>query len=186
MLMKKFKILPLLALLLVPLSLWAKDGAPAAPGVVKAFKEAGLPLLARRMNPTDFSLPLLNGENRKLSDLKGKVVFLNFWATWCGPCRAEMPAMEALHRRFKDRGLEILAVNCQEKREQAAAFMREGGLSFPVALDGSGQISGAYGIRAIPTTYILDRRGSVIARIVGSLNWEEPKILAAFEALLEQ
>jgi thiol-disulfide isomerase/thioredoxin len=186
--MNKFKILSLVVLLLLPLSLWAETGGrgPAAPEVVKAFKEAGLPLLARKMNPTDFSLPLLNGENRKLSDLQGKVVFLNFWATWCGPCRAEMPAMEALHRRFKDRGFEILAVNCQEKREQAAAFMQDLGLSFPVALDGSGQISSAYGIRAIPTTYILDRQGSIIARIVGSLNWEEPKILAAFEALLSQ
>jgi thiol-disulfide isomerase/thioredoxin len=168
----------------LPLRGEEKGGGVVSAEAARAFREAGLPLLARKRAPPDFSLPLLNGQNRRLSDLKGRVVFLNFWATWCGPCREEMPSMEALQRRFKDRGFEILAVNCQEDREEVAAFMGEQGLSFPVALDGSGKISGSYGIRGIPTTYILDREGEVITRIVGSLNWEAPKIIAAFDLLL--
>jgi peroxiredoxin len=92
--------------------------------------------------------------------------------------------MEALHRRFKDRGLEILAVNYAESQGDVAAFMSTNKLSFPTAVDISGKINAVYGITAIPTTYIIDRNGAIISRIVGSLNWNTPKVLAAFDTLL--
>jgi thiol-disulfide isomerase/thioredoxin len=132
----------------------------------------------------DFVLPLLNGINLNTTDLRGKVVFLNFWATWCGPCRAEMPSMETLYRRFKEQGLEILAVNLQESPKGVSAFMDQLGLTFPAALDQRGSIGAAYGVMAIPTTYIVDRNGGIIARVTGSLNWDNPKLFSAFEALL--
>lgn len=152
--------------------------------VTEAFTEAGIPVLREAVSLIDFTLPLLDGTTLNTKDLRGKVVFLNFWAAWCGPCRAEMPSMETLYRRFKQQGLEFLAVNLQESRRAAAAFMNQLGLSFPVALDQQGSIGAAYGVMAIPATYIVDREGRIIARVTGSLNWDNPKLFSAFEALL--
>jgi thiol-disulfide isomerase/thioredoxin len=150
-----------------------------------AFADAGLPVLKQRVASIDFSLPLVNKKNLALKDLRGKVVFLNFWATWCGPCRAEMPSMEALYQRFRDEGLEILAVNSGENEKKVAAFVEELNLSFPSALDTRGQVSGLYGIAALPTTYIIDREGNILSRVIGSINWNTPELFAAFEALLK-
>jgi thiol-disulfide isomerase/thioredoxin len=158
--------------------------APGPSRLARAFSQAGLPLLKQPVSPIDFSAPLLDGQTVTLAGLKGKVVFLNFWATWCGPCRAEMPSMEALYRRFKSRGLEILAVNLREDRKDAAAFMNQFKLTFPAALDSSGRIGSQYGVAAIPTTYIINREGMIIARMVGSIGWDTPEMIAAFEALM--
>ena len=160
----------------------------ASTDVAKAFAEAGLPLLQQKVAPSDFSLPLAVpgsvGKLQTLNDLKGKIVFLNFWATWCGPCRAEMPSMEALYGRYREKGLEILAVNSGEEQGQVLAFMKNNKLTFPVALDSDGKVSGTYGIQAIPTTYLIDRDGNIIARVMGSINWDTPKVRAALEKLL--
>jgi thiol-disulfide isomerase/thioredoxin len=152
--------------------------------VAQAFVDAGLPVLRQRVLAIDFSLPLEGGGRRTLKDMAGKVVFLNFWATWCGPCRQEMPSMETLYQRFKDQGLEILAVDCREDASLVSWFMNEYKLSFPAALDTSGRIAAIYGITAFPTTYIIDREGFIITRIVGSRNWNTPKLFSAFAALL--
>ena len=158
----------------------------------KAFADAGLRLLNERISPREFSLPLASqgaagdthGEMQSLGALNGKVVFLNFWATWCGPCVAEMPSMEALYNRYKEKGFEILAVNCMEGEKEVIAFMKDNGLSFPAALDVEGKVGAAYGIQAIPTTFILDRDGKIIVRLVGSIDWNTEKIHAAIESLL--
>jgi thiol-disulfide isomerase/thioredoxin len=157
---------------------------PAASELASAFARAGIPLLRRPVPPADFSASLPDGKTVTLAGLKGKVVFLNFWATWCGPCRAEMPSMENLYRRFRSRGLEILAVDCGETQKEISAFMDQLRLTFPAAPDGSGRISGQYGITAIPTTFIINREGFIIAKVVGSVNWDTPEVHAAFEALL--
>jgi thiol-disulfide isomerase/thioredoxin len=152
--------------------------------VARAFAEAGLPVLKQRIASVDFSLPLVDKSSLALTNLSGKVVFLNFWATWCGPCRAEMPSMEALYQRFKDRGLEILAVNYGESEEVVSGFFEQYKFSFPAALDPAGQVNGLYGVGALPTTYIIDREGNILTRVVGSINWNTPELFAAFEALL--
>jgi thiol-disulfide isomerase/thioredoxin len=162
----------------------SSNAGEISPGVRAAFEKAGLPLLRRPAAAPQFSLPLLNGGTVSNEGLKGKVVFLNFWATWCPPCREEMPSLEALFRRLSPQGLEFLAVDIQESREQAAAYLREGGFSFPAALDLNGQVSRRYGVRAIPTSFIIDRNGAVIARITGALDWNRPGVAAALEALL--
>ena len=154
--------------------------------VIRAFRAAGIPVAAAAIAPVDFNLPLLSGTSQRLSDLKGKAVFLNFWATWCGPCRMEMPSMEAVYQRLKDQGFAILAVNVGENREQVAPFMRENKLSFPAALDESGKISGYYGVQALPTTYILNKEGFIVSRLVGSIDWNQPEIITAFETLLKE
>ena len=153
-------------------------------GFEQAFADAGLRLLSQTVSSREFSLPLVSGEPQSLSALKGKVVFLNFWATWCGPCRDEMPSMEVLYNRFKDEGLEILAVNCQESQEDVIAFMQNYELTFPALLDEDGRVNGTYGIQAIPTTFLIDRDGRIILRLVGSINWDTEKIHAAIESLL--
>jgi thiol-disulfide isomerase/thioredoxin len=156
----------------------------ALSGTAKAFDEAGLRLLRERVSPRDFSLSALEGETGTLSSYKGKVVFLNFWATWCGPCRVEMPSLEAVYNKFSDKGLEMLAVNCAEDNAAVRSFIKNEGFSFPVLLDLDGRISANYGIQSIPTTFLIDRDGMIILRLVGSIDWNTPKIHAALESLL--
>jgi thiol-disulfide isomerase/thioredoxin len=167
----------------------AEKSAPEEPfqQVSRAFAEAGLPVLKRRIPSPDFSAsPAKPGqESIALANLKGKVVFLNFWATWCGPCRAEMPSMEALYQRYKEKGFEIVAVNYLENQKTVDAFTEKLSLSFPVTLDPSGRINGLYEVQAFPTTYIIDREGNIVTRVVGSLDWNTPELFAAFEALLD-
>ncbi|MFP3042777.1 TlpA family protein disulfide reductase [Treponema primitia] len=162
-----------------------RDSLPEIdPGVKKAFEELGIPVVDRPIPIFDFSAELLDGSFIKLSDFKGKVVFLNFWATWCGPCRMEMPSMEALYGHFKDQGLEILAVDVLESQKDVAAFMDELGLSFPAALDPRGDVAAIYGIEAFPTTYIISREGRILTRLVGAINWDIPELVELFEILL--
>ncbi|MDR3139339.1 MAG: TlpA family protein disulfide reductase [Treponema sp.] len=155
--------------------------------VSRAFGEAGLPVLRQRVPSPDFSASpaKLDRDSVTLANLKGKVVFLNFWATWCGPCRAEMPSMEALYQRYKEKGLEIVAVNYLENPKTVESFAEKFSLSFPITLDPSGRINGLYEVQAFPTTYIIDREGKIVTRVVGSLDWNTPELFAAFEALLD-
>ena len=170
----------------------AKAKSEPSTDIEKAFSNAGLHLFSQKVSPWDFSLPLALPQNHddpteknlRLSDLKGKVVFLNFWATWCGPCKQEMPSMETLYKRYKERGLEILTVNSMEGKEHVVSYMKDNGFSFPVVLDMDGKAGSNYGIQAIPTSFLIDREGKIISRIVGSIDWDTPKIHAVIEQML--
>ncbi|MDR2159684.1 MAG: TlpA family protein disulfide reductase [Treponema sp.] len=163
----------------------AQTAAKTAPAELrKAFENAGIPVLKEKMPIWDFTVTLLDGKDQRLSGYRGKVVFLNFWATWCPPCRAEMPSMETLYQRYRGRDLEFLAVDIQESRDEVADFLKEQNLSFPAGLDSTGQIASLYGIRGIPTTFIIDKEGSIIAAIVGGREWDTPAVFAAFDLLL--
>ena len=178
----------LLAAVFLVCSCSAKAQGASPADMEKAFADAGLRLLKERVSSRDFQVTLASqgaaGEIESLSALKGKIVFLNFWATWCGPCRAEMPSMESLYSRYKDKDFEILAVNAMESEAEVIAFMKENGFSFPVALDVDYKIGSAYGIQAIPTTFILDRDGKIAVRFVGSIDWDTKELHAALDALL--
>ena len=150
------------------------------------LRRMGLQPPKQRLESIDFELQDLSGATRRLSDYKGKVVFLNFWATWCGPCRFEMPSMEKLYRRFKDKGLEIVAVNLHEDRSSVQSFVDEYELSFTVLLDSTGRVGATYGARSIPTTYILDRDGFVLAGTIGTREWNTEEYLNLFEKLLSE
>lgn len=117
----------------------------------------------------DFTLDLLGGGQVTLSDLRGKVVMVNWWASWCPPCRAEMPAIEKVYRANKDRGFEVLAVNStfQDSEADAAAFVQNLGLTFPIPLDRTGAVSARYLLRALPSTYFIDRRGVIRSVVIG-------------------
>jgi peroxiredoxin len=95
-----------------------------------------------------------------------------------------MPSMESLYKKFNDKGLEILAVNCAEDKATVGSFMKNECFSFPALLDLNGKVSANYGIQSIPTTFIIDRDGMIILRLVGSIDWDTPKIHAALESLL--
>ena len=117
----------------------------------------------------DFRLPLLGGGEVALSELRGQVVIVNLWASWCPPCRAEMPALQEAYEAYRDRGLEILAVNTTYQDSQAAAarFVQEYGLTFPVPLDQTGEVSRSYLLRALPTSFFIDRDGVIRSVVIG-------------------
>ena len=109
----------------------------------------------------DFSLHSKNGGMVTLSDLRGQVVMVNFWATWCGPCREEMPHLEALYQRYGDLGFTLLGVNVEEDSSGADEFLAETPVSFPILFDPDNQVSELYDVIAMPSTVIVDRTGNM-------------------------
>ena len=120
----------------------------------------------------------------KLSEFKGKVVFLNFWATWCKPCEEEMPSMERLHQRFKDKGLVVLAISEDADGAVVAPYLKKHRLSFPVGLDPKMAVAGLYGVWALPSTFIIDKRGNRALFANGPREWDGPHGQALFQSLL--
>ena len=152
--------------------------------VEESLTTLGFQLPNRRQAASDFQLEDLNGETVTLSELQGQVVFLNFWATWCGPCRLEMPDMEGLHQALGDEGLHLLAVNIREEPEPVRRFMTSLGLSFDVVMDVSGEVAKTYAASSLPMTYLIDRDGTILARAIGAREWKGPEIVQMFQALL--
>jgi peroxiredoxin len=127
----------------------------------------------RLQQAPDFSLDDLQGKPIKLSQYRGKIVFLNFWATWCPPCRIEMPAFQSANNRFKeDDKAVILAVNIQENNKKVKAFIEENKYGFDVVLDLDGEVAGQYKIHSIPTTYIIDQDGIIRDIAIGPMEEE--------------
>ncbi len=130
----------------------------------------------------DFSLLTPEGEPLSLSGLRGQVVLLNFWATWCPPCRAEMPALQDAYDRFKGEGFVVLGVDQFELPQQVGRFLSTFGITYPNVIDETGQVSRAYGVFSIPQTFFIDREGVVQKIVPGPLNL--PQIAAEVGALL--
>jgi peroxiredoxin len=125
------------------------------------------------------------GHHVGLGDYRGKVVFLSFWTTWCPSCITEMPAMEKLHRKLAGKNFAMVTVNIKESAFQVKTFFENYKLSFTALLDLTGEVSTEFGIRAIPTTFILDKKGNIIGRIAGPRNWDSKKAVALFEHLAD-
>lgn len=132
-----------------------------------AAGEPAVPRAGERL--PDFALPTADGETVTRQDLLGKPTFLNFWASWCGPCRMEMPAIDALAREERGK-VAVLAVNNGEPVAVARAFMRDNGFDLPVALDQDGALAGRWGFRYLPTSVFVDRRGTVCSIFDGALD----------------
>lgn len=117
----------------------------------------------------DFTLDALDGQQVMLSTLRGKVVLINLWASWCPPCRAEMPAIDKVYQANRSRGLEVLAVDAtnQDSEADARAFVQQLGLTFPILLDRGGSVGQRYLLRALPTSFFIDRRGIIRSIVVG-------------------
>lgn len=118
--------------------------------------------LPGRMAP-DFTLQALDGGKLTLSGLKGQVALINVWASWCPPCRAEMPMIQMVYEQYRARGFTVLAVNLEEDPRTVAAFMRQRGLTFPALLDLDGAVSNTYQAYALPSSFFVDKRGVIRA-----------------------
>ncbi len=134
-----------------------------------------------------FRLKDLSGDTVSLDRYRGTVVMLNFWATWCGPCRVEMPTMEALYKMFPRRDFEILAVSTDAQGAAVTKpFHREFGLTFPILHDADFQVGLAYGARTLPMTFLLDRRGVIRHRIFGARDWHSPEAVQLIQTLVKE
>ena len=169
------------------------DGDTAVPSWIHVSPEAEEALLSlqfqfpqRQVEAPDIELEDLDGELRRLSSYRGKLVFLNFWATWCAPCRAEMPAMETLYDKLKDDGLAMIAVDLQENRELVEPFVAELALTFDISLDRSGVSSRSFAVRALPMSYLIGKDGRILTRMLGARTWDTPEVLALFRELLAE
>jgi thiol-disulfide isomerase/thioredoxin len=149
------------------------------------FKRLSIEKPGKLIRAPGFTLEDLSGRRLSLKDLKGRVVFLNFWATWCVPCRQEMPLMEKLHRDFKPEGLEMVAVNFREDKQTVRKFSAELGLSFPVLVDYDGKVGDEYGAWSLPLTYIINRDGEFIGKTIGDRRWDSDDAKAFFRELVQ-
>ncbi len=135
----------------------------------------------------DFTFPGINGKMVSLSDYRGKVVLVNIWATWCTPCVDEMPSMEKLYQKLKGEDFEILAVSIDfSGLKVVAPFMKKHKLTFPALIDSTGTIRIAYGTTGIPESFIIDKDGILVKKIIGPLDWARPKILRSFHDLIQK
>ena len=168
----------------VPNPLFAQQGRnPAA--VAGLLKSIGLikPVINRA---PEFSLRELNGNVASLSGYRGKMVLLNFWATWCGPCRDEMPSMEQLSRSFGGQGLTVVAINQRENAALVARFMKTHNLNFSTLLDADGRVAASYRVYGIPVSYVIDSDGQAIGMKSGSMDWASPRVVDMFRKLVDE
>jgi len=115
----------------------------------------------------DFTLPTTDNKEFKLSDYRGKPVILNFWASWCGPCRYEVPAFKSFYEKYGDEGVPIIAVNTQDNPDSAIAYAKSDGLKFTIPVDPQGKVSSLYNVRGLPTTYFIDENGIITSIKIG-------------------
>jgi peroxiredoxin len=175
------------ALALACLALGSAAVTAAAPDIPALMRDFGVGPLSGEPSPV--ALPDLAGERVDLQNQRGHLVMLYFWATWCPYCTREMPStMETIHRELRDQGLTILAINLGESRALVAPWIEQRHITFPVLLDESGAVAGAYRVRGTPTVVLVDRQGRLLGRTVGSREWdtEGRPLLAALLAARPQ
>lgn len=134
----------------------------------------------------DFTLKSKDHGNVRLAEQRGNIVMLNFWASWCGPCREELPEMEALYQQYQDMGFEILAVNVDDEVRKADILLNDIEVSFPVLYDTAGDISKLYDVNAMPTTVIIDRNGNQRLLHAGYRAGDEKKYEKALKMLMRE
>lgn len=167
-------------------------GKKELPGSAPAPQQAPGASVVRGVAAPDFTLTGLDGSSITLSSLRGKVVLVNFWATWCPPCRQEIPSMEKLWQQFGKDGMVILAISVDKgSSDDLKAFVKETGMTFPVFRDNEGGklgkvAEGMYGITGVPESFVVDRQGIVQEKIIGSIEWDKPEVIEYFTKLLKK
>lgn len=159
------------------------DALRAAPDYSAVPK---LEAVADRPAAPDFTLVDPDGKKVSLKDFRGKVVFVNFWATWCEYCRDEMPSMQRLYQEFRGKGFEIVGVNVKDKRADAIAFVKKVRVTYPIVLDTEGEVGLLYGAFGLPLSYLIDRKGTVLARLFGPADWYSPEARQLIKTLVEE
>ena len=182
----------LAACLVVGLALGCDRNSGPPPAAASAEKAGGVRVskgVAPQIGYTapDFELPDINGEKHRLSDYRGRVVLLNFWATWCGPCRIEMPALQALTEDYAAQPFQVVSVAGDfEGVPKVAPFMERLRLTFPGLIDSEGTAQDMYYVNALPMTYVLDRHGIVVYKFVGFFDWNSPRYRKMVDDLLQE
>jgi thiol-disulfide isomerase/thioredoxin len=160
--------------------------ARAQSPVPDLLKPLDLVAYSSRTPPPSFGGGTVDARQVSMIELRGKVVVVNFWATWCLECRQEMPALERLYRELAPQGFVIVAVNVREKKDTAQRYGKELGLTFPLVLDPDGKVSAQYGVIGLPATFLVGRDGRAIAFAIGPREWGGAPARALFNALLAE
>ena len=139
------------------------------------------------LSAPDITYPGLDGKKVSLSDYRGKVVFVNIWATWCPPCVEEMPSMQNLYQKLKSENFEIMAVSIYSQGAKVVApFMKKYKLTFPALMDSLGTVKRIYKTTGVPESYIIDKDGILAKKVIGPLDWSKPDILRLFRDLIQK
>jgi peroxiredoxin len=159
---------------------------PERPWYADRLMKLGFRVLQKPEVAPDFEVEALSGGTIRLSDFKGKVVLLNLWATWCPPCREELPSLRTLWEKTKSKPFALLAVSQGESRQTVQSFIDKNRYDLPVYIDPKGRSGSLYGARSIPTTCVIDKQGRLIAFVVGGLSYDTPEALALFADLADR
>ena len=144
------------------------------------------PIKSNKKAP-DFSLTDLNGKGVEIKQFKGKVIFLNFWATWCGPCKEEMPSLEVLHRQFKEKNFVLLTISVDyEGIKPVQEFINKHQYTFPVLLDPKGETLDLFEVKGIPTTFLIDKKGKMVGKAIGPRDWKSVEVVSLLNFLIEK
>ena len=166
---------------LIMLPLWLAMAAAVAAG----RSDQTLTPIADRPPAPDLDLPDLEGARHRMSDYRGKVVIVNFWATWCPPCREEMPSMQRAYEQLREDGIQMLAVNVGEDEDTVFAFTADYPVEFPLLLDLDSATIQSWPVKGLPTTFVVDPQGRLAYRAIGGRAWDDPELLAPVRALRE-
>ena len=146
--------------------------------IVMAYTHAEpLHEVADRPQASDFSLPDMDGEMHRLTGYRGKVVIVNFWATWCPPCRFELPSMEKAYAILKEKDIVMLAINVGEDSDTIFSFTADYPVTFPLLLDKSGGVIDKYPVIGLPTSFIINPQGQIVYRVIGTREWTDPELI---------
>lgn len=155
----------------------------AAVFAVDEVGEAGLTPVPQRPPAFDFDLPAPSGERVRLADYRGRPLIVNFWASWCPPCRAEMPSMQRAWERLQAEGIGIIAINVGDNAGAVQRFAEEYQVSFPLPMDLDSQVTQAWPVKGLPTTYVVDPQGRLAYQAEGEREWDRPELLDLVRAL---
>lgn len=164
------------------LTRWTKSGLAALATVFLAASASGS---AAEVAPT-FSLPARGGSTIDLSQYKGQVVMINFWASWCVPCRQEMPLLDSIYKKYKPLGFTLLSVNVEPDQKEAESFLKQTPVTFPVVFDAKSKVSGLYNVQGMPTTVFIDRKGNVRLMHVSYKTGDENLYMDQIRTLLRE
>ena len=148
------------------------------------YVATGMQRMKGQLAAPSFALKTLDGQPVDSASLRGKVVMINFWATWCGPCKEEMPTLQRLRQSFHANEFELLAVTTDQQKEAIDGFVKALGLVFPIVLDESKDVSAAFGVRGLPTTVLIGKNGQVLGRAVGPRDWDSQEAVALIRSVM--